>query len=258
MEEVVTVKEGGLASAVGRIRRLLTEGAATWRLSHVSMGFILVLPIIIAAMGVISALLGKEAYKWFTGEDAFAETMQVVFYCSALVMGLFLVLRHYRARERIIALLYLGVCLGFIFLIGEEISWGQRFFHWVTPSTMIEINKQEETTLHNIYGVEYAFKWLQMLVGAYGTILPLAIAYWRFGDKWRKVIDATVPHFTLVPYFLPMFVWRLFRNTTEVPPQFRFVVAEYNEVIELILAIGFALFMAFQLRQTYTRKNKVD
>ena len=42
--------------------------------------------------------------------------------------------------------------LGIIFLIcfGEEVSWGQRAFYWMTPEWLKEINLQGETNLHNI------------------------------------------------------------------------------------------------------------
>lgn len=42
--------------------------------------------------------------------------------------------------------------LGILFLVcfGEEVSWGQRAFHWMTPEWLKEINLQGETNLHNI------------------------------------------------------------------------------------------------------------
>ncbi|WP_338550126.1 hypothetical protein [Roseovarius phycicola] len=40
--------------------------------------------------------------------------------------------------------------LAFFFGAGEEISWGQRIFGWETSEAMKAINRQDETTLHNI------------------------------------------------------------------------------------------------------------
>jgi hypothetical protein len=42
----------------------------------------------------------------------------------------------------------------------------------------------------------------------------------------------------------------------EEPEGFYFVIAEYNEVMELILAMGFLLFMVYQLRQIKSLKSK--
>ena len=38
----------------------------------------------------------------------------------------------------------------FFFGAGEEVSWGQRIFGWETSEAMKEINRQDETNLHNI------------------------------------------------------------------------------------------------------------
>jgi hypothetical protein len=35
------------------------------------------------------------------------------------------------------------------YIAGEEHSWGQHFFNWNTPSYWSEINRQQETNLHN-------------------------------------------------------------------------------------------------------------
>lgn len=258
MKENIAVqgKRDLLGSTVEFIRTFIAEGAAAWGISRNRMWAIALVPFVVAGMGALAALFGKEAYKWFTAEDGFAESLQVIFYFLAFAMSLFITWRHHRAGERLLALLYLGLTVAFVFMIGEEISWGQRLFGWGTPDPLVEVNKQDETNLHNIYGVGSTFKWLQMLVGAYGLILPLALMRWSPRPHLKKLTDAVVPHYTLILYFLPMFVWRLFRNTMEVPEDFYFVVAEYNEVIELILAIGFALFLVFQLRRLYVLPNR--
>jgi uncharacterized membrane protein len=249
-KNVVAVERRSLfGSTVDLVRLCIADGARAWGLSPSTMAAIIALPAIVAGAGALSALFGKEAYKWFTAEDGFAETLQVIFYVLAFVMSATFAWRQYRAGERFITLLYLGLSLAFVFMVGEEVSWGQRLIGWETPEVFVEANKQGETNLHNIHGVETAFKWLQMVVGAYGAILPLILLLWQPGPRWAKLVDAVVPHYTLVLYFLPMFIWRLFRNLTEVPSDLYFVVAEYNEVIELILAIGFTLFVLYQLRR---------
>lgn len=49
--------------------------------------------------------------------------------------------------------LYLGfVILGTIYLLGEEISWGQHFFGWDVGGVFEHINDQGETNFHNSSG----------------------------------------------------------------------------------------------------------
>ena len=40
--------------------------------------------------------------------------------------------------------------LGAFFIMGEEISWGQRIFGFDTPESIKELNYQEEFTIHNL------------------------------------------------------------------------------------------------------------
>lgn len=241
---------------VARIRRLGDEGAAAWNLSRRAATTIALLPFGIMLAGGLSALLGKDAYKWVTGEDALAETLQVTCYLVCVVLAAAVAGRLWAGARRDVALLYGILALGFFFLVGEEIAWGQRIFGWATPESLEAINKQGETTLHNIDGVGYAFKWGQLLVGAYGAILPVLLPWWIDGSAaWaraRGFVAFVVPHFTLIPYFAFMFVWRLYRNLFEEPTNYYFVISEYNEVVELVLALGFLLFMTFQWRRLRT------
>lgn len=234
------------------LKKLLMEAAADWRFSEGAVIAMCFLPVVVATAGIVSALLGKEAYKWFTGEDRFAETLQVVSYSFALIMSLIVARRLHERGEKWTAGLYLLLGLGLIFLIGEELSWGQRFMGWETPEALVARNKQDETNLHNIHGVGAAFKWIQMLVGAYGAFLPILVIRWNWLRPYRHFLSRVVPHYILIPFFLPLFVWRLYRNLLEPPSKYYFVISEYNEVLELILALGFFFFVLYQVRKLKT------
>ena len=43
-----------------------------------------------------------------------------------------------------------GLSVALVFLLLEELAWGQVIFSWQTPDALIELNAQEETTFHNI------------------------------------------------------------------------------------------------------------
>ncbi len=193
--------------------------------------------------------MGKPTYKWFTGEDGFAETLQVIFYFSCFFLSLVAAYWYWRGGENLIGVLYLGLSFVFIFMVGEEVSWGQRIIGWETAESFARINKQDETNLHNIYGVGSLFKWIQLLVGAYGTIVSIIVWRWNRLQPYRNRLWAVVPHYTLIGYFALLFVWRIYRNFLEPPEDFYFVISEYNEVLELVLAVGFFLFLIFQMRR---------
>jgi hypothetical protein len=228
-------------------RRVVADMARAWNMPSRTVLGICIAPFLVAFFGAGTALGGKDMYKWFTSEDGVAETMQVVFYALALVSCVLVIARLWRSRRHVTATLYLLVAVGLIFMLGEELSWGQRIWGWDTPESVRAINKQEETNLHNIYGVGSILKWLQLLVGAYGTLLPLLVRS-RGLQRYRGFVDRVVPHYSLITYFVMLFVWRVYRNLFDPPREFYFVVSEYNEVLELVLAMGFFLFMVFQLR----------
>ena len=231
------------------LKNLLDDAVKDWRLPRGMILAIVAIPFIVAFSGIVAALFGKESYKWFTGEDGIAETLQVIFYCLSLILSLMVLCHQRRAGNRLIVLLYVCLSCGLLFLVGEELSWGQRIIGWMTPEALQSINKQGETNLHNIHGVGQTFKWMQLLVGAYGTVLPILLLQYTAFALPKRLISATVPHYSLVPYFLLLFIWRIFRNAVDVPERYYFVVSEYNEVMELVLSMGFLLFLIYQLRR---------
>lgn len=234
------------------IKELLADSAKEWNLSQTMIIVILLIPLFVGLTGVATALMGKAAYKWFTGEDRFAENLQVLFWVLTFVLG-FGVMRHlWNAGYKTIALLYLCLNIGIFFIVGEELSWGQRIFGWETSETMKAINKQKETNLHNIEGVGDTFKLLHLVIGAYGTIFPLAFMFMQSPalGRYREVISMLVPHYVLVPYFFTAFIWRIQATFWHPPKKYYFTITEFSEVIELILCIAFFLFMIFQLKKT--------
>jgi hypothetical protein len=226
-----------------------TDGARDWKFSSGTTAFISFgIPFLVCLIGAATALIGKTAYKAFTGEDGISENLQVLFWALALILGLIVMGRLWLKGAKIFALLYLVLNLGIIFIVGEEISWGQRIFGWETSEKMKTINKQQETNLHNIEGVGDKIKWLHVIIGTYGTVFPLLALRFRDDARYREAISLLVPHYTLVPHFFATLVWRLQANLWKPPKSLYFVITEYSEVLELVLAVAFFMFLLFQYR----------
>lgn len=233
-----------------RVEIILSDSARTWAVSPMWIVAMLVTPALVLISGVVAAFAGKAVYKLYTEEDGIAEYAQAILYAVSFVLSILVMRHHSQAKNRLITALYFLLTCGLFFMVGEEISWGQRIFSWSTPETLQSINKQEETNLHNIHGVGSTFKWIQCLVGAYGTFLPLLLL-WKPNAfrSFRRLANAVIPHYTLIVFFLPMFVWRLYRNLWDNPGEYYYVITNYNEILELILAMGFCLFLIFQWRK---------
>lgn len=93
-------------------------------------------------------------------EDGFFESATVVLYFISVLMLLTVLIRHRDVlgmsggalRLRVVVIL---LCLAILFVSMEEISWGQRIFHWETPALLRGINVQNETNVHNIFNSLY-------------------------------------------------------------------------------------------------------
>lgn len=100
---------------------------------------------------------------------------------------------------------YWFLILAFVFLLGagEEISWGQRIFGWETSESYGQINRQNETNIHNlkpfrgIFSPNYMFTyfWMSLCV-----IIPIVNAV---SLPVSKLIDRM--GFPLVPLWLGLF-----------------------------------------------------
>jgi hypothetical protein len=232
------------------VRDVIEAGARDWALPRGAVVAILALPFAIALTGPVAALMGKDAYKWLTEDDSLVENLQVLLFALAAVLAFLLAQRLRERSERLLAAMYAVVAIALVFLVGEEVSWGQRIFDWSTPESLDRINKQGETNVHNVYGVRMIFKWAYLVIGAYGTILPILVPRWGALAPYRDWLSWVVPHYTLIPCFVLLFPWRVYRNLFDPPESLYFVVSEYNEILELDLALGFFLFMWFHTRRT--------
>ena len=94
---------------------------------------------------VVVLFLGfPPLYLSFTYEDRIAEWMQVIFLAIAAVLFARLVCRQRRYRP-----FFMMMTLLCIYVVGEELSWGQRLLSLSVPEVFLHYNLQQETNLHN-------------------------------------------------------------------------------------------------------------
>jgi hypothetical protein len=199
------------------------------------------------ALVVAAAVPFRPVYNWLITEDSLIEWLQFLCLLGASIMLASLTVRLLRSRQLRMALLYGLVTVGVWFLTGEEISWGQRIFGWATPEALDEINRQGETTVHNIRGVQELVPYAMLLASLYGACVPLL---WDGARRRREQHVASkhllVPPLFLVPAFGLAAGYRLFRLLVWPTPTY--VISEYAEAMELCLYLGLALFCWFNLR----------
>lgn len=95
------------------------------------------------------AFVAPDSFTHAFREDGPFEMSSALFYFAAALGCLVLAMR---ASGHGLLRFWLGsLALLFVFVGGEEISWGQRLFGFATPENLAAVNVQGEFTLHNVY-----------------------------------------------------------------------------------------------------------
>jgi len=95
-----------------------------------------------------SSIVSKEQAKEGAGV---AENLTVILLIPAILAGVYTLIKYrHRLPGRFAFFWILMWTLACVYFAGEEVSWGQWFFHWDTPEALQTINDQQETNLHNM------------------------------------------------------------------------------------------------------------
>ena len=148
-----------------------------------------------------------------------------------------------QARRAIFAWLGL-LALGCLYIAGEEHSWGQHFLHWNTPAYWSEINRQNETNLHNVSDIfdkapRFALE-VAILIG--GIIYPIASLFW---PKLRQSsFDLIFPPAVLLPTALILLLSKVLAilHKADILPRLAVRMSEVQETL-IYLFILFAIIL---------------
>jgi len=180
----------------------------------------------------------------------------------ACFLGIF-IYRTLRNHQKVwpVANLFLILSIGFAFIFGEEISWGQRIFGIETPEYISQYNKQNEINLHNTLNSQFVH------------MVYIAIAFYGMFGSYLvgKKINWIVPDFSewclpapsLCLYFAPTFLIYFFFDflsplgLTYVGDGFgwgkgHFVIARDQELAEFLLSMAFCIFLLHVIQKMIT------
>jgi hypothetical protein len=182
-------------------------------------------------------------------EDHLVENFTVVGYLvgCGLAIALALRLQSRGVGKRLVLgfLCYAVVCFG---LAGEEISWGQRIFHFKSPEVMQRENVQHEMTIHNLEIFQDLDSWFPLIFAAAAL---LAI---RLHTRRRR--ETTGIPSILIPYCWVIVVLAGYDNLTDNYPinlRFDILIGNLRELVEMLFAFALALGVWFTMRR-YARQ----
>lgn len=160
-------------------------------LSHSAFVLIWLPLLLLAAQLVAEKLVTGPMHDQLLTENGPVETLQFIVLAWAFALAA-LIVRDLKFKPPLyLSLWALIAALGCLYVGGEEVSWGQHFLNWDTPSYWAALNDQEETNLHNTSAWFDQKPRLLLEIGVIvgGLLLPL---YQRFGQKTLPVWLTTI------------------------------------------------------------------
>lgn len=146
--------------------------------------FYLIPPILLSIFSLLNKNHG-DLLNTFLTEDGLAEYSQFIFYITASVFFYKASTKNKAINKKILIFL----CIAFILIAGEEISWGQRIFNLKTPSSIENVNVQKEITIHNLDFIHNnLLHRAYMLVGFFGAFAQILLK--KFFPKSKLIVFA--------------------------------------------------------------------
>jgi len=207
------------------------KGRLWWKNNYKKTMFFTPLGLILGLMVV--RLWPRNYFLEIVKEDHLIENLQVYLIgIGLMVIGRMIYLggKNLKKWEKILMSI---IILGFVLLLGDEISWGQRIFHISTPELMLKINRQKELTIHNLYSIEWMVQRGYIIIGLLGgSIWMVKKRLLKLSTHFRWLIPSSyLIYFFVLPGLYNIYPLVLGEN----------LIREWSEVMELLLYSGMVI-----------------
>jgi hypothetical protein len=241
-----------VASIVGIILFLIGKGTAVQKIVYYSLfsgrermkRFIFFLPITVTLfiLVILKSILGYDnpSYERIMGEGGFVEYGTTIAYVLAFAFSIPIGKFFIRQGSKKLGFFYYLLAIFFILVALEEISWGQTFFNWETPSVFQGHNVQQETSLHNLVWFHYNLRDAIIVISFLIGFSALFFSFIKLNYRLKQFIKYLLPDWFLASFFLTTLgvsILLKFQN------YLIFFVPKDQEFAELVLALGFFFFV---------------
>jgi hypothetical protein len=169
------------------------------------------IPLLVAAFVIGAYQISPEWYRRYVIPEGYGVLEVSHFFIplfGLLIAGGLSLLPFVRARPAVFTVAVIGA-LSCLYIAGEEMSWGQHFFHWNTPEYWAMVNRQDETNLHNTYAIFEKTPRSILEAGIFigGLLVPIAALFW----PWLRACRASLflPPTALVPTAIGVLIFKL-------------------------------------------------
>ncbi len=199
-------------------------------------------PIAFVLFCVYMKIYYQSTFRNMLKEDAMIENLTCVAFLVGAGFALSVARRFFKSHHAVYGSLYVVAFL-FLFFVGmEEISWGQRIFHARTPEYLIERNQQEETNVHNLYGLHAVMSSAYYLIGFIGMCSWVLLHFRKVKNLGIK-LKYFIPDWYLSLYFFFSFSIAFYLKVATSMGWLGFLDWRDTEAGEMLMSFGFCLFM---------------
>jgi hypothetical protein len=162
------------------------------------------------------------------------EFSQFLVMLTALAIAVRLLFNPFVRKRPFVFTVTILSALSCLYIAGEEMSWGQHFFHWNTPEYWTLVNRQGETNLHNTYAVFEKWPRAILEIGVFvgGLLVPVVAA---FDPRVRaNRLSLVLPPAALVPTALAVFAFK-YLDVAQQKGYLHTLVQRPSEAVEFYL-----------------------
>jgi len=226
-----------------------------------SLGIPLVLFTLGTGIVFVAASYSPEFYfHGLIDEDGLLEYASAMFWLLAAIAALatLILTRPKSTRSKMAYLLLIAF---FVVCCGEEISWGQRLLGFEGPEVITSINKQGETTLHNIGSISVFANTFLLITIAFFLFYPALLSN-RKGLRDSVCANdlPVVTFYATVTFVIVLTVWLILGIRFGTLGFHPFSLWGYytqmdDEVFEFYAAFSFFVFalLDFQMKHEFAR-----
>jgi len=204
--------------------------------------FYSIFSIIMIILFVLFYYVDEEFYSWFADEDGLAENLTAVFF---FITGLILLFKSFREMKNGMKfkkeILFLLLGLFFIYVAGEEISWGQRIFNIPTSDFLMKYNAQQELNSHNLFFFHTSLFSPNTLADVFvffmGIAIPVSCLFMNRFRNYLEKFNFPILQISFLPIFLMGLIYGSVMNQVTHGHPFA-----PHEIKEFIYSIGFLLY----------------
>lgn len=162
--------------------------------------FYIWIPLVSYLVIVVVAATNPSLYRAVaTGEDGLVELLHIVLGLVGFLLALRLLSWFWKQSNKLGIAFAIFSALVCLYIALEEASYGQHLFGWEADGVFLEVNKQQETNLHNIssWFNEKPRVVLELAIILGGLLLPI------FPNLFMRFVPAGLHAYAPTVLFLP-------------------------------------------------------